>query len=1136
MSRREIPGYCTLCRSRCGTLNIVEDDRLLEVRAQQGHPTGRATCAKGRAAPEIVHSTQRLTRPLKRTQPKGAEDPGWQEISWNEALDTVASRLADIRDTAGPEAVAFTVASASGAPIADSIDWIERFVRMFGSPNICYSTEICNWHKDFAHAFTFGCGIPNPEYAASDLVILWGHTPSNAWLAQAGEIGEGQKRGAKLLVVDPRRTAHASRADHWLQVRPGCDVALALGIINLLIVDRLYDDRFVRLWTNGPFLVRADSGEFLRGRDLSDAHPAESYIAVEQDSSSLIICDTRMPPDPRLTRASLRRSIEVVTTNGVISCKTAFGLLAEQCAKFTPERTSRLSGVAAADIRAAANCIGEAGSISYYAWTGVAQHVNATQTERAIAILYALTGAFDAPGGNVILNRQPANRVNDLSLLSRSQRQKALGIDERPLGPPAQCWITARDLYAAILERKPYPVRALVGFGSNLLVSQADIERGVAALERLEFFVHCDLFETPTAKYADIILPVNSPWEREALKLGFEISAAAEELIQLRPAMIPSAGQSRSDASIVFELAERLGFADSFFNGSIEAGWNYMLEPLGLTVEELRAAPLGVRRPLKQDYRKYADPIPSGVRGFATESGRVELYSEKLLRFDYSALPGFDDDIVAERETYPFTLTSAKTGYYCHSQHRSLSSLRRRAPDPLVYLSRELAADKSIVDGDWTIVRTRAGQASFRAKIDAALDPSVVVADYGWWQSCADLGLPGYDALEKEGSNYNALISSDRHDPISGSVAHRSFPCTVEKKGSSAPGWEGFKAFYVASLEQEARGVVSVTLRAKDGARLPEFVPGQHIQLRVNVVGKGTITRAYSLSHAAQAGDRRTYRITVRHISVIGSNGDLVQGDMSSHITVELSVGDVVEIKQASGSFMIPTECEFPVVLVAAGIGITPFMSHLETLVGIKNAPEVLLLYGNRCGSTHAFKRRIRELKAYLPNLQVVDSYSRPEDTDIQGTDFDLSGRLTTSVFDHRLTERRARFYLCGPLPMLRDFERELIALGVPKFEIFQERFGSVGETSAPAKQAFKVIFKRSGQVGIWSPEKGTLLELAESLGLKADSGCRVGQCESCAVTVLDGSFQYRSALEQFEPDVCLSCQAIPTSDLTLDV
>ena len=158
MSER-FPAYCTLCRSRCGCTVVIDDGKLSAVEPLADHPTGGALCAKGRAAPELVASPNRLTRPLKRTNPRGAADPGWQEITWDEALDEITRRIGEIRAEHGAEAVAFAVTTPSGTPMVDSFEWVERFIRCFGSPNLIYAIEVCGWHKDYAQRLTFGRGI-----------------------------------------------------------------------------------------------------------------------------------------------------------------------------------------------------------------------------------------------------------------------------------------------------------------------------------------------------------------------------------------------------------------------------------------------------------------------------------------------------------------------------------------------------------------------------------------------------------------------------------------------------------------------------------------------------------------------------------------------------------------------------------------------------------------------------------------------------------------------------------------------------------------------------------------------------------------------------------------------------------------
>src|SRR5690606_21019728 len=148
MSERRVKGYCALCRSRCGCVSVVRDGRLVAVEPWPEHPTGRSLCAKGRAAPELVHHPDRLLHPVQRTRPKGDADPGWTRISWDEALGLAAERIGAIRDAHGPEAVAFAITTPSGTSMSDGIHWVERLVHAFGSPNNVYATELCNWHKD----------------------------------------------------------------------------------------------------------------------------------------------------------------------------------------------------------------------------------------------------------------------------------------------------------------------------------------------------------------------------------------------------------------------------------------------------------------------------------------------------------------------------------------------------------------------------------------------------------------------------------------------------------------------------------------------------------------------------------------------------------------------------------------------------------------------------------------------------------------------------------------------------------------------------------------------------------------------------------------------------------------------------
>lgn len=753
------PGFCTLCRSRCGQVTVVEDGRLLAVEPDPAHPTGAALCIKGRAAPELVASGNRLLYPLRRTAPKGASDPGWQRITWDEALDETARHLRAIATAQGAQAVAFAMASPSATPISDGLIWIDRLINRFGSPNICNATELCNWHKDHAHRYTIGRGIGSPDWARTDCMVLWGHNPSATWLEHASALTAAKARGAALIVVDPRRVGAAMGADLWLPVRPGADAALALSIGHALLQLKGHDAAFTARWTNAALLVRSDTNRLLRACDLDRALPSAWRIALDgqgapitYDPTHAAFVDAR-EPDVFGTR-DLR-----LADGSIVACQSVFTRYRDRCAEYEPLRATALTGVAAADIERAAALLHERRAVSYYGWTGIGQNRNATQTDRAIAILMALTGSLDQPGGNVSFGAPPVNPVNGAEFL-RPGRPPQIGTAERPLGPAHfGGGVAVADLYPAMIAGE---VRALLSFGANPLVTRADARAGTAALAALDFHVHAGPFMHPSAALADIILPVNLPWEREGLRVGFEVNETAASLVQLRPAALASAGESRSDMDIVFALAERLGYAADFWDGDQDAALDYHLEPTGLSVAQLRAQPRGVTVPVVQKRQRHAEESDDGWRGFDTPSRLVEIWSESLAEGGYDPLPhhrtGTDD------ARLPLLLTMAKVVHYCHAQQRDIESLRRRLPEPLLEMAAADAAPRGIANGDWVEVSSAKGHVRLKARIVPYLSRGVVCAHYGW-------------AL----NNANDLVDPMDSDPISGSVNHRGLACEVRK-------------------------------------------------------------------------------------------------------------------------------------------------------------------------------------------------------------------------------------------------------------------------------------------------------------------------------------------------------------------
>jgi anaerobic selenocysteine-containing dehydrogenase len=256
-------------------------------------------------------------------------------------------------------------------------------------------------------------------------------------------------------------------------------------------------------------------------------------------------------------------------------------------------------------------------------------------------------------------------------------------------------------------------------------------------------------------------------------------------LVQLRRPLTAPRGEARSDLQIIFALAPRLGLGGHFFDGDLDAGFRHQLAPSGVTLEQLRADPGGVRVPLTTRHRKYADLVAGVPRGFRTSSGLVELFSEELADHGYPPLPEFEEPRTSPRSRpdlagrFPLILTCAKSLWFCETQHRNVAGLRGKVPSPQLELHPDTARSRGIATGDWVRVETPHGTVRARARFNTSLDPQVVCGQHGWWQACAELGLPAYPPYGPGSANLNLVLRQRPSDPISGSSPLRASVCEV---------------------------------------------------------------------------------------------------------------------------------------------------------------------------------------------------------------------------------------------------------------------------------------------------------------------------------------------------------------------
>jgi anaerobic selenocysteine-containing dehydrogenase len=250
MPTEVVTTVCRMCNAGCGMRVFVQDGEIVKVHGLPEDPrTGGALCAKGLAATQLLYHPDRVLHPLKRVGARG--EGKWERITWDEALDTIVSRLKGIISRYGAKAISLYRGQASDW--GNAWEFPRRFMNIIGSPNITCTGYVCHWPRVLAGKYTYGIGRAFPEYRGARCIMIWGSNPAGTaeMGLRVGQIIHAQEDGAKLIVVDPILSPMASKADTWLQLWPGSDAALALGMLNVIITEELYDKEFVRNWTHG---------------------------------------------------------------------------------------------------------------------------------------------------------------------------------------------------------------------------------------------------------------------------------------------------------------------------------------------------------------------------------------------------------------------------------------------------------------------------------------------------------------------------------------------------------------------------------------------------------------------------------------------------------------------------------------------------------------------------------------------------------------------------------------------------------------------------------------------------------------------------------------------------------------------
>ncbi len=699
---------------RCGILAHVEGGRIVRIEAASfPRPEfGKRICLMGTSRLEYQYHQDRLLFPLRRVGERGAGR--WQRIGWDEAFDLIAENFRRIAARDGPRAIALSTGSGANGVLTRGVTY--RFAALLGGTAMRFGGVDYGVPKGLEYTFGvrastfFGPG--GHEFADavnSRTLVFWGGNDAETRFVDYPFVREARRRGAKVVCIDPNRTATAVEADWWISLRPGTDGALALSLLHEIVARGLHDAAFLRAHTNAPFLVREDTQAFLRERDVRGGE-STAYMVWDEPSGG---------PRPHGTarEASLGGRYPVPLAGGAfVRCAPAFQLLCELAAEYPAERAAGITGIAAETIRALATELGTRRPSAIRIGYGVDRWYWSDYTARAVAALAIATGNIGVAGGGISVHSGTYPVPLDL-----------LGF-RNPDGKSAHL-LDMVGLMSAIESGRPYPVRALWLSASNMLNQTAPNRKRVLSsiVPRLEFLVVSEHFMTASAELADLVLPAATIFERLDLVPGI--------FLQLQQPAVAPEGESKSEFDIFAGLAERMGFGEYFrhppeeYLEEVLAAKDPLLE--GITLDRLRREGAIFLNRSAEPYVAFRD------YRFPTPSGKIELYKEELVPHG-AQLPAYHEPIEASPDNpiarrFPLTLLYSHSKHRIHSTFANMPMIKKLEPEPILEIHPVDAAARTIASGDVVRVHNDRGTVTLRARLNADLRPGVLVLPEGHW-------------------------------------------------------------------------------------------------------------------------------------------------------------------------------------------------------------------------------------------------------------------------------------------------------------------------------------------------------------------------------------------------------------------
>ncbi|MFN8629212.1 MAG: molybdopterin-dependent oxidoreductase [Chloroflexota bacterium] len=683
-------------------------------------------CLRGVSQIQNLYSQDRIKYPYKRSGDRGSGQ--WEQISWDEAISTIASQFKTVQDKYGKPAVwiapytgsmaiiegvigaGFRLASAIGASGGDFVGDNEGDSSTPAGFNyvLVDVTNPANLGGFFdGHEFT--------DMLNAKAIFLWSNNIAETSVPDWRTVMDAKANGTKLVVLDPRFTPTAAAADVWVPIRPGTDTALIDGMINYVITNSLFDETYVRSYSVAPFLVDPDTKLFARDPSAK-ADDTGAYLVWDEATGQ-----TRRVDDAALGKAALLGTHAA----GGKQCRTALQVLADAMAKFTPEKVQELTDVPASQVVEVAKIFAETKPTAVKCGWGLSHWYHGDLTYQALLTLSALTGNIGEHGGGVTTF---AGGLTTMAYDFLGWFQPD-GLPMFPLLEPMQ----ACD---AMLEGKPYPVRAAWFMVDNYAQQMSDRNKVVKALKSLDFLVVSDYVMSATADLADIVLPACTFLEKT------DLMGSANFYLQYMDKAVEPLWESKSDYDAIKLVAEKMGVGQYFPATPDDAITDYLhigsdkadATVKGLTWDQLRNG----RPHLNMPTTPY---VPFADKTFPSKSGRIEFYVELLVPYAQEVCD-YQEPIEASPNNplfakYPLIFLSTHTRFRTHSQSVDLPWLKEiiGSGEGFLEINPKDAAPRGIVDGGVVRIFNDRGQMKVRARLTEGMKPGVVNCYQGGWDT-----------------------------------------------------------------------------------------------------------------------------------------------------------------------------------------------------------------------------------------------------------------------------------------------------------------------------------------------------------------------------------------------------------------